>query len=154
MAHKPLLFANGRSFNNSGTNHYGRASRDATRRDAGKSLEIKSRKKKRKRKLGGGRTEVKDKTNVGEKADVPAVTDDDKDSSSQQVDDTHTTAQASPPLQKSRRILSASSDFFFQSVPLYLKSAQRRENQNEAVFSRATISNDSIRLWNRVLYIT
>lgn len=44
--------------------------------------------------------------------DVPAVTEDEKDSKSQQVDDTHTTAQASPPLQKSRRILSASSDFF------------------------------------------
>lgn len=56
--------------------------------------------------------------------DVPAVTEDEKDSKSQQVDDTHTTAQASPPLQKSRRILSASSDFF--NRPLYLKLS--REN--------------------------
>lgn len=68
-----------------------------------------NKKRGKKGKEGGWKKESK--TNGGEKVDVPAVTDDDKDSSSQQVDDTHTTAQASPPLQKSRRILSASSDF-------------------------------------------
>ncbi|KAL0131491.1 hypothetical protein PUN28_002785 [Cardiocondyla obscurior] len=39
--------------------------------------------------------------------------------SSRQVDDTHTTVQASPPLQKSRRILSASSNFWIRPVIIW-----------------------------------